>query len=71
MFTRVGAAVALTAMDGREHLVPDYALSEGWRDDGRYPAWCGRWVVGASMCEPPGPPCQLCSCATFVKGAGI
>ena len=61
---RTADAVAVTALDGREHLVPDYALAEGWRGDGLYPAWCGMWVAGASMCEPPGKPCDLCAAQT-------
>jgi hypothetical protein len=59
-------AVAITAIDGREHLVAQFALAERWRDDGWYPAWCGTWVAGASMCEPPGRPCDLCACMSQV-----
>jgi hypothetical protein len=59
-------AVAITAIDGREHLIPQFALAERWRDDGWYPAWCGTWVAGASMCEPPGKPCDLCACVAQV-----
>jgi hypothetical protein len=58
-------AVAVTAIDGTEHLVLQFALAERWRD-GWYPTWCGTWVAGASMCEPPGKPCRLCACAAIV-----
>jgi hypothetical protein len=62
-------AVAITAIDGKEHLVPQFALAER-REAGWYPAWCGTWVAGASMCEPPGTPCDLCACVAQVINAG-
>lgn len=65
-------AVAVTALDGLEHLVPGYALAERWRDDGCYPAWCGTSIFSASMCEPPGKPCPLCSCAAaLTRGTAV
>lgn len=62
-------AVAVTALDGRDHLVPDYALAEHWRADGWYLAWCGTLVVSAAMTQPPGTPCDLCSCVALVARA--
>ncbi|OLT16535.1 hypothetical protein BJF78_14040 [Pseudonocardia sp. CNS-139] len=60
------AAVTVTALDGRDHLVRDTALGENC-DDGRYQAECGTWVVSASLCEPPGRPCALCECVAQVR----
>jgi hypothetical protein len=58
-------AISVTALDGREHLVPDFELAERWQD-GRYEAWCGAWVISASLCEPPGEQCPLCLCVALV-----
>jgi hypothetical protein len=64
-------AVAVTAVDGREHLVPEYALAERWRADGWYPTWCGTQVVGAAMSQPPGRPCELCNCVATSCSVGV
>ncbi|MGH8966006.1 MAG: hypothetical protein ACRDXB_11865 [Actinomycetes bacterium] len=53
-------AAPLTAHDGRQHLVPDYALAE-WRQVGVYPVRCGAWVPAASMAEPVRRCCYLCA----------
>jgi hypothetical protein len=54
-----GWLVAITAVDGREHLVPDHALGEQ-ATDGWYRARCGMRVAAAAMAQPPGPPCASC-----------
>jgi hypothetical protein len=62
-------AIALIAINGKEHLVSQFVISDQLRDDGWYPALCGTWVAGASMCEPPGRPCDLCTCLSQVMHA--
>ena len=48
--------------DGRAHRVPDVEIaSEVFRRDGYYQALCGHRVAAASMVEPDGQPCPLCT----------
>jgi hypothetical protein len=48
--------------DGRVHHVPDVEFTtEMDRHDGRYQALCGHRVTAASMAEPDGRPCPLCT----------
>lgn len=53
-------AVPVTARDGCQHLVRDYALVE-WCEVGIYPARCGAWVTAASMTKPARKRCYLCA----------
>lgn len=51
--------------DGRTHRVDELLLAVGGvSGSGRVEALCGRWVVAASMAEPPGPGCHLCRATT-------
>ena len=48
--------------DGRAHRVPDVEIAtETFRRDGFYQALCGHRVAAASMVEPDGLPCPLCT----------
>ncbi|MCW2717746.1 MAG: hypothetical protein QOG20_6414 [Pseudonocardiales bacterium] len=48
--------------DGWAHRVPDIELtSEMSQSDGYYQAVCGHRVAAASMVEPDGRPCPLCT----------
>jgi hypothetical protein len=48
--------------DGRAHRVPDVEIAtEAFRRDGYYQALCGHRVAAASMVEPDGRPCPLCT----------
>lgn len=58
------------ATDGRTHHVDELLLSDGSSSgSGRIEALCGRFVVAASMAEPPGPGCQLCRAARVRRSA--
>jgi hypothetical protein len=52
--------VPITTHDGRQHLVPDYAVTEWW-EVGVYPARCGAWVPAAAMTQPVRTRCYLCT----------
>lgn len=48
--------------DGRAHRVPDIELAADMSQrDGYYQALCGHRVAAASMVEPDGRPCPLCT----------
>ena len=48
--------------DGWAHRVPDIELTADMSEsDGYYQAVCGHRVAAASMVEPDGRPCPLCT----------
>lgn len=52
------------SQDGLMHQIDDVVLTAAiGHGFGRFSALCGRFVVAASMTEPPGPPCPLCATA--------
>ncbi len=57
------ATVSVTCLqDGWAHRVSDVELAgESGRNSGYYQALCGHRVAAASMVEPDGRPCPLCS----------
>jgi hypothetical protein len=57
------ATISVTCVfDGRAHRVSDVEIAtEVFRRDGFYQALCGHRVAAASMVEPDGRPCPLCT----------
>ena len=54
--------VITCTVDGRAHAVPDVQIAGPQADRrGRYVAVCGHVVTAASMTEPEGAPCPLCT----------
>lgn len=60
---RARSTVTVTCVsDGRAHRVPDVEIAaDVARRDGFYQALCGHLVAAASMVEPDGRPCPLCT----------
>jgi hypothetical protein len=60
---RADHTVTVTCVaDGRAHRVLDVEIAtEVTRRDGFYQALCGHRVAAASMVEPDGRPCPLCT----------
>lgn len=60
---RSRSTVSVTCIaDGWAHRVPDIELTaEMSQSDGYYQAVCGHRVAAASMVEPDGRPCPLCT----------
>lgn len=56
----------LSSVDGRTHQVDELVLTTVLGHG--ISALCGRYILAASLTDPPGPPCPLCTAVVTLGG---